>query len=89
MVNDVFAVEVNVFHERSAIFAVENDVLLFTRRTAALYNYPHRVRRALRRVRHIRRNEKRLALADSVIDDPVAFADPHLDVSFELVEVLF
>ena len=28
------------------------------------------------------------ALADNVIDDPVAFADPHLDVSFELIEVL-
>src|SRR5678815_1452027 len=47
MVYDVFAIEVDVFHQRSAIFAVEDDVLLFTRRTAPLYNQANRVRRAL------------------------------------------
>ena len=40
-------------------------------------------------MRHIRRNEKRFALADNVINDAVAFADPHFDVTFELVEVFF
>ena len=34
MVDDVFAIEVNVFNQCSTIFTVENYVLLFTRRTA-------------------------------------------------------
>ena len=89
MVDDVFAIEVDVFHQCPTIFTVENDVLLFTRRTAPLYNQPNRVWRALGRVRHIRRNEKRFALADNVIDDAVAFADTHLNVAFELIELLF
>src|SRR4029077_1684699 len=45
--------------------------------------------RALGRVRHIGRNEKRFALADNVINDAVAFADSHLNVAFELIEILF
>ena len=89
MVDDVFAIEVNVLHQRSTIFAVENDVLFFTRQTAALYDQSDRVRRALRRMRHIRRNEKRLSLADNVINDEIAFTDPYLDVPFELIEILF
>ena len=64
-------------------------MLLFTRWTAPLYNQPNRVRRALGRVRHIGRNEERFALVDNVINDAVAFADTHLDVAFELIEVLF
>src|SRR5882724_5234488 len=59
MVDDVFAIEVDVFHQCSTIFAVKNDVLLFTRWTAPLYNQPNRVWRALGRVRHIGRNEER------------------------------
>ena len=38
MVDDVFAIEVDVFNQRSAIFAVENDMLFFTRRTAPLHH---------------------------------------------------
>src|SRR6476620_9119461 len=89
MVNDVFTIEVDVFHQCSTIFAVKNYMLLFTRRTAPRYNQPNRVWRALGRVGHIRWNEKRFALVDNVIDDAVAFADTHLNVPFELVEVLF
>jgi len=89
MVDNVFAIEVDVFHQCSTIFAVKNDVLLFTGRTASLYNQPNRVWRALGRVRHIRRNEKRFALVDNVINDAIAFADTHLNVAFELIEVLF
>src|SRR5580765_4808431 len=89
MVDDVFAIEVDVFHQCSTIFAVENYVLLFTPRTAPLYNQSNRVGRAVGRVRHIRRNEKRFALADNVINDAIAFADTHLNVTFELIEVLF
>ncbi len=89
MVDDVFAIEVDVFHQRSTIFTVENDVLLFTRRPAPLHNQTNGVRRSLGRVRHIRWNEKRFALADNVINDAISFADTHLDVAFELIEVLF
>src|SRR4029077_16814281 len=71
------------------IFAVKNHVLLFTRRTAPLHNQADSVWRALGGVRHIRRNEKRFALADNVIDDAIAFADTHLNVPFELIEILF
>jgi hypothetical protein len=89
MVDDVFAIEVDVFHQRSTIFTVENNVLLFTRRTSPLHNQANRLWRTLGRVRHIRRNEKRFALADNVINYAVAFADTHLDVAFELIEILF
>jgi hypothetical protein len=89
MVDDVFAIEVDVFHQRSTIFAVEDDVFLFTRRPAPLYNQPNRVWWALGRVRHIRRNKERFALVDNVINDAIALADTHLNVAFELIEVLF
>ena len=89
MVDDVFAIEVDVFNNCSTSFAVKNHVLLFTRRAAPLYNQPNRVWRALRRVRHIRRNEKGFPLANNVINDAVGFADTHLDIAFELIEILF
>src|SRR5439155_13217024 len=89
VVDDVFAIEVDVFHQSAAIFAVENDVLFLTGRAAALATYPDRVRRPLRRMRHVRRNEERPALMDNVINDAVTFADPNFDVAFELVEILF
>ena len=89
MVDDVFAIEVDVFHQCSTIFAVEDDVFFFARRPAPLHNQANGVWRSLGRVRHIRRNEKRFALADNVINDAVAFADSHLNVAFELIEVLF
>ena len=38
MVDDVFTIEVDVFHQCSTIFTVKNDVLLFTRPPAPLYN---------------------------------------------------
>jgi len=89
MVDDVFAIEVDVFHQCSTIFAVEDDVFLFTRRPAPLHNQANSVWRTLGRVRHIRRNEKRFALVDNVINDAIAFADTHFNVAFELIEILF
>src|SRR6516162_8683142 len=89
MIDDVFAVEVNVFDQRPAIFAVENDMLFFTRRPTPLYDQSNRVWRALGRVRHIGRNEECFALANNVINNRVAFADTHLNVTFELIEILF
>ena len=89
MIDDVFAIEVNVFDQRSAIFTVENDVLLFTGRPAPLYNEANGVWRTLGRVRGIGRNEKCFALPDNVINDPIAFTDAHLNVAFKLIKILF
>ena len=89
VLHDVGAVEVNVFHQCPAIFAVENDVFPFARRTATLDHHAERVWRPLRRVRNIRRDEECFAFAHDVIHNPLAFADPHFDVALQLVEVLF
>src|SRR6266516_3360749 len=52
---------------------------------------PHflHVGRALRRMRHIWRNEERLSLAHDVINNAIPLADAHFDVALELVEILF
>jgi hypothetical protein len=89
MVDDVFAIEVHVFHQCSTTFTVENDVFLFTRRPAPFHDQANGVWRSLGRVRHIGRNEKRFALVDNVINDAIAFANTHLNVAFELIEILF
>ena len=89
MIDDVFAIEVDVFHQCATILAVENDVLLFARRAAPFHYQPDRVRRALRRMWHARWNEERFALANNVINNAIAFTDPHFDVALELVEILF
>ena len=82
MLDDICAIEVNVFHQRSAIFAVENHVFFFSRRPPPLHYYADRVWRPLGRVRDVWRNKERLALAHNVIHDAVALADTHLDVAF-------
>ena len=74
MVDNISAIEMDVFHERSAILAVENEHVPFPRGGwAALHHQTNRVGRPLRRVWHIWRNEKRLALADNVINDAIPF----------------
>ena len=40
-------------------------------------------------MRDIRRNEKRFTFAHEMIDNPVALADPHLNVAFELIKIFF
>src|SRR5207247_6725553 len=89
MLDDIRAVEVDVFHQCSAVFAVENDVLLYSWRAAPLDHYPNRVGRALRRMRHIWRNEERLSLTHDVINNAITLADADFDVALELIEVLF
>ena len=89
MLDDVAAIEVDVFHERPAIFAVENDVFMFSRRAAALDHHAERVGRPHRRVRDVRRNEERFTFAHEMIDDLVAFADAHFDVALQLIEIFF
>src|SRR6266566_8538346 len=63
MLDDIRAVEVDVFHQCSAVFAIKNDVLFLSGRAAPLDHDSDRVGRALRRMRHIWRNEERLSLA--------------------------
>src|SRR5256714_8724444 len=87
MIHDIGAIEIDVFHEGPAVFAVKDDVLVFAGWAAALDDDADGVRRANRSVRDVRRNEKRFTLADEMIDDFVALADPDFDVAFELVKV--
>ena len=87
MIHDIGAIEIDVFHEGAAVFAVKDDVLVFAGWAAALDDDTDGVGRANRRVRDIGRNEKRFTLADEMIDDFVALADPDFDVAFELVKV--
>ena len=88
MFDDVRAVEMDVFYQCPAIFAVENDVFFFSRRTAPLDNHTDRVRRPLRGMRNIWRDKERFAFSDDMIDNAVPFANAHLDVALELVKVL-
>ena len=43
MLDDVSAIELDVFHERLAIWAVEDDMLFLAGRTAALDHYAQSV----------------------------------------------
>jgi len=89
VLNDVAAVEINVFHQRPAIVAVKDDMFVLTRRPPTLDYHSQRVRRPDRRVRDIRRNKERLPFTHEMIDDAIAFANAHLDVPLELVKILF
>jgi hypothetical protein len=89
MLDDVAAIEIDVFNERATVVAIENHMFMLARRTAPLDYHAERVGRTHWRVRNIRRNEKRFALAHEMIDDAVAFTDPHFDVALQLVEILF
>ena len=87
MIDDIGAVEIDVFHERAAAIAVKNDMLVFARGPAAFDNDADGIGRADWRVGNIRRDEKRFALPNEMIDDPIAFADPDFDVAFELIKI--
>src|SRR5438132_9355045 len=89
MFDDVGAVEIDVFDQRAAIFTIENDVLVFSRRATSLDHNADRVRGTDRRMWSIRRNKERLSLAHEMIDDAVAFADANFDTAFELIKIFF
>ena len=89
MFDDVGAVEIDVFDQRAAIFTIENDVLVFSRRATSLDHNADRVRWTDRRMRNIRRNEEGFAFAHEMIDDAVAFADANFDIAFELIKIFF
>lgn len=89
MLDDVGAIEIDVFDQRATIFTIENDMLMFSRRAPSLNDHADGVRRPDRRMRHIRRDKKRFAFAHEMIDDPVAFANAHLNVTLELIKIFF
>ena len=88
MLDDVGAIEINVFDQRPAILTIKNHVFVLPGRAATLDHNPDGVRRPDRSMRNIGRDEERLAFAHEVIHDLVAFADSHFDVAFELVKIL-
>src|SRR5215831_18544023 len=88
MLNDVRAIKMNVLYQRPAVFAVENDVFFLSGRTTSLDHDTDRVRRPLRRMRHIRRDKEGFAFFDDVIHEPVAFVSAHLNIPLQLIEVL-
>ena len=89
MLDDVGAVEIDVFDQRPAVFAVKDHMLMFSRRTASFDHDADGVWWTDGRMRNIRRNEEGFAFAHEVINDAVAFADAHFDVAFELIKIFF
>jgi hypothetical protein len=89
VLDNVAAIEINVFYEGATILAVENNVFMFSRRTAALDDNANRVGWTDRSVGHIRWNEKCFSFAHQMIHDSIAFADAHFDVALQLVKILF
>src|SRR4051812_42389390 len=88
MLHDVAAIEIDIFDQRFAIWAVEDDVLALAGWSTTLDDDADRVRRSHWRVGHVWRNEERVAFSNEVVDDVISFADPHLDVAFQLVKIL-
>ena len=89
MLDDIAAIEIDVFDKRAAVVAVKNYVLVLAGRPASFDDDAHGVGRANRRVRDVRRNEERLPFPHEMIDDPVAFPDPDFDVAFKLIKIFF
>ena len=87
MLDDVAAVEIDVFHQRPTILAVKNDVFTFPRRASAFNDNAQRIGWPHRSMRDIRRDKERLSLAHKMIDDPVSFADAYLDVALQLIKI--
>jgi len=87
VIDDIGAIEIDVFHERAAVVAIKDDVLVFAGRPPPFHDDADGIRRADRRVRNIRRNEKRFSFANEMIDDSVGFADADFDVALELIKI--
>ena len=87
MLHDVAAIEIDVFHQRPALIAVEDDMLMFPRGTPAFHDDANRVRRANRGVDDVRRNEESFPLPNQVINNAVSLPDADFDVALELVKI--
>jgi hypothetical protein len=88
MLDDIGTVKVKILHERSTVITVEDNMLLFSRWTAALDHYADGIWWPLGRMRHVGRDEEGFAFVDNVIYDLVALPNAYLDVAFELIEIL-
>lgn len=89
MLDDIGAIEMNVFDEGATVVAIENDVLLLARGTTALDYHAQSIGRPLRRMWDIGRNKKGFTFTDQVIDDAIRFANPDFDIAFKLVKIFF
>ena len=87
VLNDIAAVEIDVFHQRAAIVAIKDYVFMLAWRPPTFHHNTNCVGWTDRRVRNIGRNKKRFSFAHEVIHDAIAFPDAHLDVAFELVKI--
>ena len=63
VLDDVAAIEIDVFDQRPAVFAIEDDVFVFAGRAAAFDHNAKRIGRPHWSMRDIRRDEKRLTFA--------------------------
>src|SRR5262245_45290965 len=81
VVDDVFAIEIDVAHEAAAVVAVEEDMLGLAGGADALDDDADSVRWSLRGVGDVGRDEEGFAFADDVIDDLVTFAAADFDVA--------
>ena len=87
MLDDITAIEIDVFDQRAAIFAVKDDMLVFSRRPTAFHHHADRVWRTHGGVRDIGWNEECLPFPNEMIDDAIAFTDANFYVALELVEI--
>ena len=87
MLDDIAAIEIDVFDQRAAIFAIKDDMLMFSRRPTAFHHHTNRVWRTHRRMRNVRWNEECLPFPNEMIDDAIAFTDANFYVALELVEI--
>ena len=89
MLDDVAAIEIDVFDQRAAFLTIKNHVFVLSRRTATLDHHANRVRWPHWSMRNVRRDKECFAFPHKMINDSIAFADAHFDVAFQLVEILF
>jgi len=89
MLDNIAAVEIDVFDQRAAIIAIKDDVLVLPGRAPPLHHNPNCIWWPDRRVRDFGRNKKSFPFAHEIIHDAIAFPDAHLDVAFELIKILF
>jgi hypothetical protein len=89
VLDNIAAVEIDVFDEAVAFIAVKDDVLMLAWRPPAFHDDANGIRRADRRVRNVGRDKECFSFPDEMIDNPVAFPDPHLDVALQLVKIFF
>src|SRR5438045_6622605 len=69
VIDDIGAVEIDVFNKSAAILAIKNDVFVLARRPAAFDHDSDRIGWADGCVGDVRRNEEGLTLTDEVIND--------------------